>query len=68
MIRLVELMVRDAVNDVLGSPTPQSHFSETKGHALSLDQGIVSISANGTTRLVPISNVKFMTPAAAAKK
>ena len=62
------MMTRDTVNDVLSNPTPNSHFSEQKGHTLSLEQGIVTISGKGGVRLVPISNVLFMTPAPAVKK
>ncbi len=54
---------RDPVRD--DSNTPIAHFSETKGYALSFEQGLVTVSGKGlaNSRLVPLSNVLSMTPA-----
>ncbi|GAC1529106.1 MAG: hypothetical protein NVS2B6_17200 [Thermoleophilaceae bacterium] len=67
-MRLTEFFPRDPVRDDGG--TPIAHFSETKGYALTFEQGVVTITGKGiaVARLVPLGNVVQMTPAPVEKK
>lgn len=62
------MRTREVVPDDSGSPT--SHFTERLGYTLTLEQGIVTIQhpKMALGRLVPLSNVAFLVPAAAAGK
>lgn len=67
-MKLLEMWTRDNVHD--DSNTPTRHFHERHGHVMHLEQGIVTVTGKGmaASRLVPLSNVAFMTPAPAEKK
>ncbi len=65
-MKLTELWTHSADPVRTDDGTPMTRFHEGGGHAMSLAQGIVTITGRGiaTSRLVPLSNVASMTPAA----
>lgn len=65
MKKIVELITREPVLDVLRNGSPQTRFANVKGHILALSDGVFSVTASAgdqvICRKIPVSNVSWWT-------